>query len=146
MNKLTDKKSKWLILPEPHSSFNDDEVEHALLDKARELLGEESAGLSYMLLSGNFFETKGYAYSAIRDWRGAAKPSATNKKKPLLDATFACLSVYLGSLVSFQVDFFSCMMRLKKSSWQPTGGSLDNYRGKITLCEFTSTRDVSRVT
>ncbi len=114
MNKLTAKKSKWLILPQPHSSFNDDEVERALLDKARELLGAESPGLSFMLLSGNFFETKGYAYSAIRDWRGAAKPSKTSKKKPLLDATFACLSVYLGSLVSFQVDFFFAYDEIKK--------------------------------
>lgn len=114
MNWLTAKKSKWLILPQPHSSFNDDEVESALLEKARELLGAESPGLSFMLLSGNFFETKGYAYSAIRDWRGAAKPSTSSKKKPLLDATFACLSVYLGSLVSFQVDFYFAYDEIKK--------------------------------
>ena len=43
-----------------------------------------------------------------------AKPSATSKKKPLLDATFACLSVYLGSLVSFQVDFFFAYDEIKK--------------------------------
>ncbi|MHA1821260.1 MAG: hypothetical protein ACTSVC_12355 [Promethearchaeota archaeon] len=107
------KKSSWLIMPKPHSSFNDDEIENELINKARELLGNAS-GLSFMMLSGNFFETKGFAYSAIRDWKGAIKPSSSSKKKPILDATFACLSVYLGSLVSFQVDYYYAYDEIKK--------------------------------
>ena len=110
---MAKKKEKWLIMPQPHSSFNDDSVEDALLGKARELLGNAS-GLSFMMLSGNFFETRGYAYSAIRDWKGATKPSTSSRRKPILDATFACLSVYLGSLVSFQVDFFYAYDEIKK--------------------------------
>jgi hypothetical protein len=92
-------------MPKLHSTFNDAEVEQALLNKARELLGKEEQDLSYILLSGNFFDTRGYAYSAIRDWRGAIRPSESSKKKPKLDATFACLSVYLSSLITFQVDY-----------------------------------------
>lgn len=110
---LAKKTKPWLIMPKPHSSFNDDEVESALLAKARELLGDDSS-VSFMMLSGNFFETQGFAYSAIRDWRGASKPSTFSKKKPILDATFACLSVYLGSLVSFQVDFYYAYDEIKK--------------------------------
>lgn len=105
---------EWLIMPKPHSTFNDDAVEAALLQKARELIAPDDPNLSFMMLSGNFYETRGYAYSAIRDWKGAIKPSMSQKKKPVTDATFACLSVYLGSLVSFQVDFLYAYDEIKK--------------------------------
>ncbi|MBD3350288.1 MAG: hypothetical protein GF364_02270 [Candidatus Lokiarchaeota archaeon] len=108
------KKKDWLKMPIPHSTFNDDNVEEALLEKARELIAPGDLNLQFMMLSGNFFETKGYAYSAIRDWRGMTKPSKNQKRKPILDATFACLSVYLGSLVSFQVDFWYAYDEIKK--------------------------------
>ncbi len=109
------KKTKdLLIMPKLHSKFNDAEVEQALLEKSRELLGKETQELSFLLLSGNFFDTRGYAYSAIRDWRGVTKPSESSRKKPILDATFACLSVYLSSLISFQTDFNFAYEEIKK--------------------------------
>lgn len=107
-------KESWLIMPKPHSTFNDEVIEDALQTKARELLATDSQSLQFMMLSGNFYETKGYAYSAIRDWRGATKPSASARRKPILDATFACLSVYLGSLVNFTIDFFYAYDEIKK--------------------------------
>ncbi|MFX0188491.1 MAG: hypothetical protein ACFE8A_12245 [Candidatus Hodarchaeota archaeon] len=48
---------------------------------------------------------KGFAYSALRAWRGAVKPS-DSRRRPLLEATFASLSVYLSSLLSLQSDFY----------------------------------------
>lgn len=109
------KTNDWLVMPTPHSTYNDDAVESALLDKARELLATDiTSNLQFMILSGNFYESRGYAYSAIRDWKGASKPSASSRKKPKLDATFACLSVYLGSLVNFQVDYFYAYDEVKK--------------------------------
>jgi hypothetical protein len=100
----TKKKDAILVYPKIHAKFNDEEVESALLSKAKELLGIEGQDLNFILLSGQFFDTRGWAYSALRSWRGAIKPSSS-KKKPQLDATFACLSVYLSSLISFQADF-----------------------------------------
>ncbi len=111
---MAKKKKSWLIMPKPHSTFNDEAIEEALLEKARELLAtQHTENLQFMIMSGNFFESRGYAYSAIRDWKGAAKPSEKARRKPILDATFACLSVYLGSLVSFQVDFFYAYDEIK---------------------------------
>ena len=102
-------------MPKPHSTFNDSKVDDALGEKAREVLGTDIQGLQFMMLSGNFFESRGYAYSAVREWKGAAKPSSKKSgRKPLLDATFACLSVYLGSLVSFQLDFFFAYDEIKE--------------------------------
>ena len=93
-----------LIYPKLHSRFNNGKVERALILKVRELLGREQ-DINFILLSGQFFDTRGWAYTALRDWRGAVKPSSSTSKKPQLDATFACLSVYLSSLISFQADF-----------------------------------------
>ena len=102
-------------MPKPHSTFNDSKVDDALGEKAREMLGTDIQGLQFMMLSGNFFESRGYAYSAVREWKGAAKPSSKKSgRKPLLDATFACLSVYIGSLVSFQADFFFAYDEIKE--------------------------------
>lgn len=96
-----------------HSTFNDEDVERAFLDKARELIGETN--LNFMFLSGNYFQEKGYAYSAIRAWRGAPKPSQKKGgRKPLLDATFACLSVYLSSMVGYTIDYFFAFDEIKE--------------------------------
>ncbi len=104
MAKKTKKREAILVFPKIHSRFNDVAVERALMTKAKELLGTDEVDLNFILLSGQFYDTRGWAYSALRSWRGAIKPSSS-KKKPLLDATFACLSVYLSSLISFQADF-----------------------------------------
>jgi len=98
------KQKPILIYPKLHSRFNNGKVERALILKVRELLGREQ-DINFILLSGQFFDTRGWAYTALRDWRGAVKPSSSTSKKPQLDATFACLSVYLSSLISFQADF-----------------------------------------
>ena len=93
-----------LVYPKIHATYNSDDVETALVNKAKEILGMDDSDINFIFLSGNFFDTRGWAYSAIRSWRGAIKPSSS-KKRPILDATFACLSVYLSSLISFQADF-----------------------------------------
>lgn len=98
------KQKPILIYPKIHSRFNNEKVERALILKVRELLGREQ-DINFILLSGQFFDIRGWAYTALRDWRGAIKPSSSTSKKPQLDATFACLSVYLSSLISFQADF-----------------------------------------
>jgi len=103
MGKKIKKKTPILQYPKAHSPFNDEIVEKALIEKARELFSND---VNFILLSGQFFDTRGWAYSALRSWRGAIKPSSTStSKKSTLDATFACLSVYLSSLISFQADF-----------------------------------------
>jgi hypothetical protein len=116
MAKKKGKTQEWLIMPEPHSEYNDDRVEQALLEKFRELLGAaDEESLSYMFLSGNFYDTFGYTYSAIRDWRGAIAPGGKGgSRRPMLDATFASLSVYLSSLVSFQVDFYFAFKEIEQ--------------------------------
>ncbi|MCF2141716.1 MAG: hypothetical protein K9W44_16815 [Candidatus Lokiarchaeota archaeon] len=97
-------KKAILIYPKIHSTYNSDAIETALVNKAKELLELDEEEINFIFLSGNFFDARGWAYSAIRSWRGAIKPSSS-KKRPILDATFACLSVYLSSLISFQADF-----------------------------------------
>lgn len=98
------KKNAVLQYPIIHSKFNDAAIEEALTEKARELFSGDAMDVNFILLSGQFFDTRGWAYSALRSWRGAIKPSTTSKKSTL-EATFACLSVYLSSLISFQADF-----------------------------------------
>ena len=100
------KNNKNAVLQYPiiHSKFNDDIIESALVSKAKELLSSKDHDVNFILLSGQFFDTRGWAYSALRSWRGAHKPSLSSKKATL-EATFACLSVYLSSLISFQADF-----------------------------------------
>ncbi len=106
-------KKEWLIMPKIHSTFHDENVEQAFLTKAKEIIAPEEE-LNFILISGNYFSEKGFAYSAIRAWRGAAKPSENAKRKPLLDATFACLSVYLSSLVGYTVDYFYAFDEIKE--------------------------------
>ncbi|HMF33636.1 MAG TPA: hypothetical protein VKK79_19590 [Candidatus Lokiarchaeia archaeon] len=111
MAKKTSK--EWLIMPQIHSTFHNEAVETAFLNKAREIIAPD-ADLNFILLSGNYFSEKGYAYSAIRAWRGAMRPGSDSKRKPLLDATFACLSVYLSSLVGYSVDYFYAFDEIKE--------------------------------
>lgn len=102
-------------MPKPHSTYNDKDVEEALSKKAREVLGTDIQGLQFMMLSGNLFEARSFAYSAVREWKGATKPSSKKSgRKPLLDATFAYLSVYLHSLLSYGSDFFFAYEEIKK--------------------------------
>ncbi len=110
---------EWLKIPEIYSKNNDEALENALRDKTRELIGKSimnDEGISFMLISGNFHTAKGYTYSAIRDWKGVTKPEDAKKlgRRPILDSAFACLSVYLSSLVSFQCDFQFAYEEIKK--------------------------------
>lgn len=113
MAKKQIKKKPILVYPKLHARYNNDKVESALVLKIRDLLGADEQDLSFIILSGQFFDTRGWAYTALRNWRGAIKPSSS-KKKPQLDATFACLSVYLSSLISFQADFAFAYEEIKE--------------------------------
>ncbi|MHA1730878.1 MAG: hypothetical protein ACTSU5_02995 [Promethearchaeota archaeon] len=114
MSNRRKKTDGWLIMPVVHSTYNDEAVEKAFLDKARDIISKGSSDLNFMLLTGNYFQEKGYAYSAIRAWRGAAKPSQKSRRKPLLDATFACLSVYLSGLVGYTTDYYFAFDEIKQ--------------------------------
>ena len=99
------KKQDFLAYPKSHYKFNDEAVEQALLAKSRDFLGTGEQNLNFILISGQFYDTRGWAYSSVRSWKGAIRPGENTNKKSLLDATFACMSVYLSSLISFQADF-----------------------------------------
>lgn len=107
---------KLLIMPILHSKFNDRELEETLINKSNELLAtEQKEAPSFILLSGAFFDVKGFAYSALRAWKGAVKPSESDGgRRPLLEATFASLSVYLSSLLSLQSDFYFAYDEIKQ--------------------------------
>jgi hypothetical protein len=109
------KKKKWLIMPIIHSKFNDQYLEDALIDKSRDLLTKEQGVVpSFIFLSGSFFDIKGFAYTGIRAWKGAVKPSTDEGRRPLLEATFASLSVYLSSLLALQADFYFAYDEIKE--------------------------------
>jgi len=109
------KKQKWLIMPQLHSGYKESGIEVALLDKTREFLTDQDGDVpQFIMLSGNFFDVQGFAYSALRNWRGAIKPGEDKKKQPILEATFASLSVYLSSLLSFQQDFYYAFDEVKQ--------------------------------
>ncbi|MFX1277584.1 MAG: hypothetical protein ACFFBP_04705 [Promethearchaeota archaeon] len=105
-------KSGWLMMPKTHSTFNDDTLEEVLTQKATEILSTESEAPAFIFLCGNFFDVKAYVYSALRAWRGAAKPSDKGRT-PMLEATFASLSVYMSSLLSLQSDFYFAYDEIK---------------------------------
>lgn len=109
------KKKSWLQMPELHSKFKDENLEEALVKKAMQFLsaGEKDAP-SFIFLSGQFFDVKGFAYSALRAWKGAVKPADKGGRQPLLEATFASLSVYLSSLLSLQSDFYFAYDEIKE--------------------------------
>ncbi len=109
-------KKKWLIMPTVHSKFNDKELEEILINKSRNLLTEKKGVVpSFIFLSGSFFDIKGFVYTGLRAWRGAAKPSESDEgRRPLLEATFASLSVYLSSLLALQSDFYFAYDEIKE--------------------------------
>jgi hypothetical protein len=102
-------------MPRVHSKYNDKELEDALTQKANQFLSTENREApSFIFLSGAFFDVKGFAYSALRSWKGAVKPSQSDSgRRPLLEATFASLSVYLSSLLSLQSDFYYAYEEIK---------------------------------
>ncbi|MFX1397819.1 MAG: hypothetical protein ACFFAS_12355 [Promethearchaeota archaeon] len=102
---MVKKKSEWLMMPKVHSNFNDTDLENALLEKSSELISIEKEIPNFIFLCGNFFDVKAYVYSALRAWKGAVKPTSGGRK-PMLEATFASLSVYISSLLSLQSDFY----------------------------------------
>ncbi|MBD3338751.1 MAG: hypothetical protein GF353_06570 [Candidatus Lokiarchaeota archaeon] len=109
------RKKKWLIMPRVHSKFNDEALEEVLISKAVDLLStKDKEAPSFIFLCGSFFDVKGFAYSALRAWKGAAKPSEDSSRRPLLEATFASLSVYLSSLLSLQSDFYYAYDEIKE--------------------------------
>ncbi|TXT65742.1 MAG: hypothetical protein BAJALOKI3v1_70044 [Promethearchaeota archaeon] len=113
---MAKKDDTYLIMPKIHSEYNVDDLENALTEKASEILtDEEGESPSFIFLSGGFFDVQGFAYSALRAWKGAAKPSAKDSgRRPLLEATFASLSVYLSSLLSLQSDFYYAYQEVKE--------------------------------
>ena len=110
------KKKTWLQIPKIHSKYNNEDLENALTDKATQLLStEEKNAPAYIFITGGFFDVKGFAYSGLRAWRGAVKPSEDDgSRRPLLEATFASLSVYLSSLLSLQSDFYFAYDEIKE--------------------------------
>ncbi|MGQ4874193.1 MAG: hypothetical protein ACTSVV_16805 [Promethearchaeota archaeon] len=111
---MAKKKKSWLPIPKIHSKYNEPELESALIEKASELLQDKQGDIpSFIFLTGNFFDVKGFSYSALRAWRGAAKPS-DGGRTPTLEATFASLSVYLSSLLAVQSDFYYAYDEIKE--------------------------------
>ena len=109
------KKKSWLQMPKVHSKFHDEKLESVLIEKSLEFLtGDKGEPPSFLFLSGAFFDVKSFAYSGLRAWKGAVKPSESNGgRRPVLEATFASLSVYLSSLLGFQSDFFYAYDEIK---------------------------------
>ncbi len=110
---MNSKKKAFLPYPKLHYEDNVDEIEEALTEKARDLLGTSEHKVDFILLTGQFFDTRGWAYSALRSWRGAIKPGY-NDRRSLLDATFACMSVYLSSIIQFQSDLSFAYEEIKE--------------------------------
>ena len=101
-------------MPKVHSKFNDQNLQNELIKKATAFLSTPKGDTpSFIFLSGAFFDVKGFAYSALRAWKGAAKPTDSTRR-PLLEATFASLSVYLSSLLSLQSDFYFAYDEIKE--------------------------------
>ncbi len=103
-------------MPKVHSKFNTPELEEILISKANSFLTDkERVTPSFIFLSGGFFDVQGFAYSALRGWKGAVKPSTSDSsgRRPLIEATFASLSVYLSSLLSLQSDFYFAYDEIK---------------------------------
>ncbi|TXT64629.1 MAG: hypothetical protein BAJALOKI1v1_540015 [Promethearchaeota archaeon] len=102
-------------IPRIHSKFSTPKLEKVLIEKASKFLEDKRGETpSFMFLSGGFFDVHGFAYSAIRAWKGAVKPTGTDEgRRPLLEATFASLSVYLSSLLSLQSDFYYAFDEVK---------------------------------
>jgi hypothetical protein len=112
---LAKKKKSWLQMPVVHSKFHNSKLENALINKSLDLLTDEQGEApSFLFLSGAFFDVKSFAYSGLRAWKGAVKPSESNGgRRPVLEATFASLSVYLSSLLALQSDFYFAYDEIK---------------------------------
>ena len=109
-----------LIFPEVHSDINSDSLEDALVNKAQELIGADKE--KFFFLTGGFLGTFGFTYSSFRYWPGTVKPGTSSTKRPLLDAIFSCISVYLSGLVGYQTDYdfaYSEIKELLESSGRP---------------------------
>ena len=78
-------------MPVVHSRFHDAKLESILIEKSIDLLtGDKGVAPSFLFLSGAFFDVKSFAYSGLRAWKGAVKPSESNGgRRPILEATFA---------------------------------------------------------
>jgi len=109
------KRSKsWLMMPKIHSKFNTPELEEELTSKATELLTVKGkTPPSFIFLTGNFFDIKGFVYTGLRSWKGAVRPGDSSSRSPKLEATFASISVYLSSLLGLQSDFFYAYEEIK---------------------------------
>ncbi|MFX1328368.1 MAG: hypothetical protein ACFE91_09585 [Promethearchaeota archaeon] len=109
------KKKSWLMMPIVHSKFHDEKLESVLIEKSIDFLtGEKGDPPSFLFLSGAFFDVKSFAYSGLRAWKGAVKPSESNGgRRPVLEATFASISVYLSSLLALQSDFYFAYDEIK---------------------------------
>ncbi|MHA1293655.1 MAG: hypothetical protein ACTSQJ_13435 [Promethearchaeota archaeon] len=111
---MAKKKKSWLPIPKIHSKFSDKDLEDKLIEKAVEFLTDKKGNApSFIFMSGNFFDVKGFSYSALRAWKGAVKPSDRGGRQPTLEATFASLSVYLSSLLTLQSDFYYAYDEIK---------------------------------
>ena len=102
-------------MPVVHSKYNDKDLEEVLINKSRDFLMKEKGFIpSFIFLSGSFFDIKGFVYTGLRAWKGAVKPSDSDeRRRPLLEATFASLSVYLSSLLALQSDFYFAYDEIK---------------------------------
>jgi hypothetical protein len=102
-------------MPVVHSKYNDKDLEEVLINKSRDFLIKEKGFIpSFIFLSGSFFDIKGFVYTGLRAWKGAVKPSDSDEgRRPLLEATFASLSVYLSSLLALQSDFYFAYDEIK---------------------------------
>ncbi|MBD3187672.1 hypothetical protein GF325_12630 [Candidatus Bathyarchaeota archaeon] len=106
-------KKDWLIYPKIHSKAQSDEIESALTDKAQELIDDKEK-FKFFFLTGNYLGSFGFAYSTIRYWPGAIKPEGSKTRRSILDATFACLSVYLAGLVSYTSEYMFAYDEIKE--------------------------------
>ena len=126
-------------MPKIHSKFNDQKLHEALMNKATAFLSTPKGDTpSFIFLSGQFFDVKGFAYSALRAWKGAAKPTDSGRS-PTLEATFASLSVYLSSLLSLQSDFYFAYDEIKEILAEKNrDDSSDNSAGKLSVAITTT--------
>ena len=115
--KILPKKADWLIFPSVHSDIHSQEVEDALIKKAQELFGEQQEGenFKFFLLTGSFLGAFGYTYSTVRYWPGTIRPeSKKSGRRPVLDAVFSCISIYLSGLVTYQTDYDQAYAEIKE--------------------------------
>jgi hypothetical protein len=114
---MAKKDKDWLIFPSVHSELHAQEVEDALVKKAQELFGEQEGGenFKFFLLTGGFLGAFGFTYSSLRYWPGSIRPETKKSgRRPVLDAVFSCISIYLSGLVSYQTDYDQAYAEIKQ--------------------------------